>query len=45
MKNQPSFTPLRVMLRHFLAAILDSLLPLLPAKLASNSLSSVSWNG
>jgi hypothetical protein len=45
MNNKHFFTHLHVRFMQFVAVKLKALLALLPLKLASNSMSSVSWNG
>ena len=45
MNNQPIIKSLPGRLLRFIAVMVNALLPVLPLKLGSNSLSSVSWNG
>ena len=45
MNYQPFFKPLPGRIFQFVAVMVNALLAVLPLKLVSNSMSSVSWNG
>ena len=45
MKNQPIYKALSGRILQFVSVLMNALMALVPVKLVSNSLSSVSWNG